>query len=70
MTQEQRDVIYNTFLNDIKAHKKLPIDEYVSVEDFLLSVREQNPKAVDIALKCVEYVNRITNYGFFGKYHT
>jgi len=67
MTQEQRDAIYDTFLNDINAHKKLPIDEYVSVEDFLLSVREQNPKAVDIALKCVEYVNRITNYGF-GKY--
>lgn len=67
MTPEQRDAIYDTFLNDIKAHKKLSIDEYTSVEDFLLTVREQNPKAVDIALKCVEYVNRITNYGF-GKY--
>ena len=67
MIQDQRDAIYNTFLNDINAHKKLSIDEYASVEDFLLSVREQNPKTVDIALKCVEYVNRITNYGFGGK---
>jgi len=67
MTKEQRDAIYGTFIDDIKAHKKLPIDEYICVEDFLLSVREENPKAVDIALKCVEYVNRITNYGFGGK---
>ena len=64
MTQEQRDAIYDTFMKDIKAHKRILIDEFVSVEDFLLSVREQNPKAVDIALKCVEYVNRLTNYGF------
>lgn len=64
MTQEQRDVIFDTFINDINAHKRLSIDEFVSVEDFLLSVKEQNPKAIDIALKCVEYVNRITNYGF------
>ena len=64
MTDEQRTKIFDTFMKKIMANKKLTVEKYVEVEDYLLSLRQQNPEAIDIAIECIEYVNRMCNYGW------
>lgn len=64
MTDEQRSKIFDNFMTKVMANKIPPLEKYVEVENALLSMREQNTEAIDIAIECVEYVNRITHYGW------
>ena len=64
MNEEQRAEIFDALTAKIMTKNIPPLEKYVDVEKVLLSMREQNTEAIDIAIECVEYVNRITHYGW------
>lgn len=64
MTDEQRANIFDDLMAKIMANNIPSLEKYVEVENALLSMREQNSEAIDIAIECVEYFNRIVHYGW------
>lgn len=66
MREETRTKIFNNFIANIKAGNVRLIEQYVKVED-VLAESNLDREIVDIAIECIEYVNRMLHYCWGGK---